>query len=176
MFANSLARWASIRFLALAVMLGTSVVRTEAQQPQVLPSPGALLLAKQLVNLKKAQFAIWESVVPGVIEQAKNALLQTNPALSKELETVALQLRAEFAPRSNELLDLVAKLYARQFTEMELSQIVAFYRSPIGSKLLAKEPAVNDESLGLVQQWASKFSDEVIVRIRAEMRKKGYDL
>jgi len=176
MLVNSLARCAGTAFLALAVMLGTAGVRTEAQQSQVLPSPGALLLAKQLVNLKKAQFAIWESVVPGVIEQAKNALLQTNPALSKELDTVAVQLRGEFAPRSNELLDLVANLYARQFTETELSQIVAFYRSPIGGKLLAKEPAVNDESLGLVQQWASKFSDEVIVRIRAEMKKKGYDL
>jgi uncharacterized protein len=176
MFANSLARWAGTAFFALAMMVCTEAVRTEAQQPPLLPSPGAILLAKQLVGLKKVQFAIWESVVPGVIEQAKNALLQTNPALSKELDTVALQLRGEFAPRSTELLDIVANLYARQFTERELSEIVTFYKSPIGAKLLAKEPTVNDESLGLVQQWAAKFSEEVIVRIRAEMKKKGYDL
>jgi uncharacterized protein len=169
MFANSLARWAGTVFLALAIIVFAGIARTEAQQPP-LPSPAALLLAKQLVSLKKAQFAIWESVVPGVIEQAKNALLQTNPALSKELDTVAQQLRAEFAPRSTELLDIVANLYAQQFTEKELSEIVAFY------KLLAKEPAVNDQSLSRVQRWAAQFSDEVIIRMRAEMKKKGYDL
>ena len=173
MFANSLARWAGTAFLPLAIIVCAGIARTEAQQP---PSPAALLLAKQLVSLKKAQFAIWESVVPGVIEQAKNALLQTNPALSKELDTVAQQLRAEFAPRSTELLDIVANLYAQQFTEKELSEIVAFYKSPIGVKLLAKEPAVNDQSLSRVQRWAAQFSDEVIIRMRAEMKKKGYDL
>jgi len=175
MFANSLARWAGTVFLALAIIVFAGIAWTEAQQPP-LPSPAALLLAKQLVSLKKAQFAIWESVVPGVIEQAKNALLQTNPALSKELDTVAQQLRAEFAPRSTELLDIVANLYAQQFTEKELSEIVAFYKSPIGVKLLAKEPAVNDQSLSRVQRWAAQFSDEVIIRMRAEMKKKGYDL
>lgn len=176
MFANSVARWAGTALLPLAVMVCAWAARVEAQQTAPLPSPAALLLAKQLVSLKKAQFAIWDSVVPGVIEQAKNALLQTNPALSKELDTVAQKLRSEFAPRSTELFDIVANLYAQQFTEKELSEIVAFYRSPIGGKLLAKEPAVNDQSLGLVQQWAAKFSDEVIVKMRAEMRKKGYDL
>jgi uncharacterized protein len=176
MFANRLARWAATAFLPLAVMVYMGAARTEAQQAPPLPSPAALLLAKQLVSLKKAQFAIWDSVVPGVIEQAKNALLQTNPALSKELDTVAQKLRQEFAPRSTELFDIVANLYAQQFTEKELSEIVAFYRSPIGGKLLAKEPTVNDQSLGLVQQWAAKFSEEVIVRMRAEMKKKGYDL
>jgi uncharacterized protein len=175
MFAHRLARWAGTMSLALVMMLCAGGTRAESQQQQ-LPSPGALLLAKQLVGLKKGQFAIWESVVPGVIEQAKNALLQTNPALSKELDEVAVQLRGEFAPRSTELFDLVANLYARQFTEAELSEIVAFYKSPLGLKLLAKEPTVNDQSLGLVQQWASKFSEEVIVRMRAEMKKKGYEL
>ena len=176
MFANSLARWAGTAFLPLAVMVCAGAARTEAQQTQLLPSPAALLLAKQLVSLKKAQFAIWDSVVPGVIEQAKNALLQTNPALSKELDSVAQKLRSEFAPRSTELFDIVANLYAQQFTEKELSEIVTFYKSPIGGKLLAKEPSVNDQSLGLVQQWAAKFSEEIIVRMRAEMKKKGYDL
>jgi uncharacterized protein len=176
MFVNSLARWAGTVFLPLAVIVCAGAARTEAQQTQPLPSAAALLLAKQLVSLKKAQFAIWDSVVPGVIEQAKNALLQTNPALSKELDTVAEKLRGEFAPRSTELFDIVANLYAQQFTEKELAEIVTFYKSPIGGKLLAKEPIVNDQSLGVVQQWAAKFSEEVIIRMRAEMKKKGYDL
>jgi uncharacterized protein len=176
MFVNSLARWAGTVFLPLAVIVCAGAARTEGQQTQPLPSAAALLLAKQLVSLKKAQFAIWDSVVPGVIEQAKNALLQTNPALSKELDTVAEKLRGEFAPRSTELFDIVANLYAQQFTEKELAEIVTFYKSPIGGKLLAKEPIVNDQSLGVVQQWAAKFSEEVIIRMRAEMKKKGYDL
>src|ERR1700747_350111 len=125
MFANSLARWAGTAFLPLAVIFCAGTARIEAQQP-ALPSPASIRIAKQLVSLKKAKFAIWDSVVPGVIEQAKNALLQTNPALSKELDTVAQQLRGEFAPRSTELLEIVANLDGQQLPEKELSELVGW--------------------------------------------------
>ena len=70
----------------------------------------------------------------------------------------------------------VTQIYAKHFTEAELKDIVAFYRTPAGKKMIAQEPAAIKESLDAAQQWANDFSDVVLQRFRAEMQKKGFKL
>jgi len=139
------------------------------------PAPSALALAKELIVLKGST-QLWDAVVPGVIEQAKGVFMQTNPALGKELNDVAAQLRAEYAPRASQLVDQVAQLYAKTFTEQELKDALAFYKSPLGRKIVSEEPKVLDDGFRRIQEWTNKFSEEVMGRMRAEMKKKGYDL
>src|SRR6266568_4474550 len=97
-------------------------------------------------------------------------------ALGKELNDVAAQLRTEYAPRASQLVDQVAQLYARTFTEQELKDALTFYKSPLGRKIVNEEPKVLDDGFRRIQQWANKFSEEVMSKMRAEMKKKGYDL
>src|SRR3977135_446262 len=117
-----------------------------------------------------------DPLVPGVIESAKNSLVPTNPQLQQQLNEVAAQLRKEFDPKRAEILNEVAKVYAQRFTEPELKEIVAFYKTPIGKKMSIEEPIALDQSLKVAQAWATRFSDEVLDRIRSEMKKKGYNL
>ena len=70
----------------------------------------------------------------------------------------------------------MAKLYASSFTDDELKAILAFYQSPVGKKLLDKQPQVIDSSMKFAQNWANKLSDEVINRIRTELKKRGHNL
>jgi hypothetical protein len=114
--------------------------------------------------------------VTGVVEQTKGALLQTNPQLSKDLTDVGNQLTKEFAPRRSDLTDAAAKAYAARFSEQELKDVVTFYKSPAGKKMLAQEPLVLDETFGFIQQWQGRFGEEVMNRFRAEMKKKGHNL
>ena len=139
------------------------------------PSAAAIATAKELIEIKGA-LNIFEALVPGVIEQTKNLFLQTNPTLSKDLNEVAAQLRAELAPRRAELTEQVALLYAQRFTEQELKSTLLFYKSPLGKKLAAEEPGFVDQSLRFAQDWANKLSEEVVGKMRGEMKKKGHDL
>jgi uncharacterized protein len=166
---RSLNRLALIAALALGwvVMAGTARAQT--------PSPGALAAAKELVGLKGGA-AMFDPLIPGVIESAKNQLVPTNPQLSAPLNEVATLLHKEYGPKRTELLDIVARTYAAHFTEQDLKDIVAFYKTPAGKKMLAQEPAALKESLDAAQLWANQFSDEVLERFKAEMRKKGYKL
>ena len=70
----------------------------------------------------------------------------------------------------------IARGYASHFTEAELKDIVAFYKTPLGKKLINEEPEGLDEATKRVDAWSSKFADEVLTRIRAEMKKKGHNL
>jgi uncharacterized protein len=159
------------RVVMFALVLGASVGSAHAQQP----SATAFATAKELITVKGAA-AIFDPLVPGVIEQAKSVFLRTNPMLGKDLNEVAAKLRADYAPRGVEVIDDTAKLYATRFTEQELKDALAFYKSPLGRKLLVEEPKILDEGMRNAQTWANKLSEEVIGKIRAEMKKRGHDI
>ena len=89
---------------------------------------------------------------------------------------MAAQLRTEYAPRAEEVRREIARLYALRFTEQELKELVAFYKTPLGRKVNAEEPNILDASLAYVQRWSGNFSDEVEIRMRAELKKRGHNL
>jgi uncharacterized protein len=161
-------RFVAFLALALLAMLPQSV---RAQEP----TPAALAAAREMLVVKGG-IAFFEPVVPGVIESVKNTFLPTNPNLSRELDEVAALLHKDFESKRAEVLTNVAKIFAKHFTEQELKQITAFYKTPIGQKMIKEEPAAIEESLMMTQQWGDAFSEVVMARFRAEMRKKGHDL
>ena len=171
MFAYPAVRPPRAVMLAFALVLAASIGSAHAQQP----SANALATAKELITVKGAA-AIFDPLVVGVVEQAKSVLLQTNPMLSKPLNEVAAKLRADYAPRGVEVINETAKLYASRFTEQELKDALAFYKSPLGRKLLVEEPKILDEGMKNAQAWANKLSEEVIGKIRAEMKKRGHEI
>ena len=85
-------------------------------------------------------------------------------------------MRTDLAPRFAELNDEMAKLYATHFTDQELKAILAFYKSPVGQKLLAEQPTVVDASMRYAQDWANKLSDQVIAKMREELKKRGHPM
>jgi hypothetical protein len=163
----------SINRLALAAAVAFACLATGGlAQAQ---TPGALAAAKELVALKGAN-SMFDRLIPGVIERAKETFVPTNPQLIAPLNQVAEQLRKEYAAKTVDITNEVAKVYAQHFTEAELKEILAFYKSPVGRKMLAEEPKAIEQSLKAAQDWAGKFSDVVMELFRVEMKKKGYDL
>jgi hypothetical protein len=154
---------------ALVCVLGTAHAQTPA------PSASAIATARELVETKGGG-AMFDPVIISVVEQTKAALIQTNPQLAKDLNDVSTQLRTEFAPRRDELITQAAKLYAERFSDQELKDMLAFYKSPLGKKMTSVEPQVLDETFNYIQQWGQGTSVEVMNRFRAEMKKKGHNL
>ena len=70
----------------------------------------------------------------------------------------------------------MAKIYANEFTEQELKDLVAFYKSPLGQKLISTEPRAIQFSMSYINQWAQVFAETVNGEFRAEMRKRGKEI
>jgi hypothetical protein len=139
------------------------------------PNAGSIALAKELLALKGGA-QMFDGMVIGVIESAKNSFLPSNPTLNKPLTEVSTQLRQEFEPKMTELFNEVSKAYARHFTEQELKELLAFYRTTLGKKVLSTESLAVEDGFKRAQDWTNEFSDAVLSRMRAEMKKRGYDL
>lgn len=161
----------AVRPAAIAVALVVLSPVAHAQQT----SAAAVQTAKEIVKVTGAT-ALFTPLIPGVIEQAKNLFLQQNPALSKDLNEIAAQLRSDLTPRFVELNSEVAKLYATHFTEAELKDLLAFYKTPVGMKLITEQPKVGEEGLKFAQDWANRLSDQVISKMRDELKKRGHAL
>jgi uncharacterized protein len=147
-----------------------------AQAPAPGPSPAAILIAKQILEIKNTKQTVYDPLVRGVIEKAKDEFMQTNFMWAKDLNEVAADMEKQYAPRADELLDAAARIYASHFTEAELKQILAWDQSPVGRKMMVEEPKAFDESLAHAGEWGQNFSEEVINRMREEMKKRGHDI
>jgi hypothetical protein len=153
-----------------ALFAAALVVTAPAYAQQ--PSAAAMTTAKEFVNLSGATL-IFSPLVSGVIEQSKMLFLQQDPGLAKDLNEIAAKLRTELNPRLEELNVEMARLYATKFNETELKEIMTFYNSSTGKKLLAEQPQVAEQSLKFAQDWSIKLSDEVVGKMRDELKKRG---
>jgi uncharacterized protein len=141
----------------LALGLALAAVPAGAQQPAAPPlkqaSPAALAAAKEILTMKNAA-AMYANAVPGIVQQTKDALLQNNLNYQKDLNEVAVIVAQSMAGREKEIGDGMAQVYANEFTEQELKDLVTFYKSPLGQKLLASEPRAIQFSMSYMNQWA----------------------
>jgi hypothetical protein len=161
---------------AIIALVAIAIVKPAvAQAPAAKPSPTAILIAKQIVQLKGVK-EMMDPVVIGVVEKVKGVIMQQNFMWQKDINEVTVQMHKEFDGRSSELIDGAARAYANHFTEAELKQILAFYQSPVGQKMIVEEPKAIDDSMKDTAQWADDLSVDVMNRMRAEMKKRGHDI
>ena len=146
-----------------------------AAAQQAAPSPAQVQLAREMIEFNGSLRAV-DEIVPAYLDQTRNMFAANNPDLAGPLTEVAAGLRKEFDAKRSEIVDGIAQAYAARFTEAELRELIAFYKSPTGTKFVAVLPAVLQESFARMQAWSGKLSQEMVTRMRAEMRKKGHEL
>ena len=150
-----------------------------AAAPKAVPlkqaSPAAMAAAKEILTMKNAS-AMYGSAVPNLVQQTKDTLMQTNLNYQKDLNEVAVIVAQKLSGREKEIGEGMATVYANEFTEQELKDLVTFYKSPLGQKLLSSEPRAIQFSMSYMNQWAQQFAETVNAQFRAEMRKRGKEI
>jgi hypothetical protein len=169
---------------AAALMLGLALAGAPAQAQQAPPaspptlkpaSPAAIAAAKELLAMKGAN-GVYANIIPNVVQRTKDALIQSNLNYQKDITEVAIIVVRALAGREQEITENWAKIYANEFTEQDLKDLVTFYKSPLGQKLLATEPRAIQFSMSYMNQWAGVFSQTVNDQFRAEMKKRGKEI
>ncbi|HTB00423.1 MAG TPA: DUF2059 domain-containing protein [Bradyrhizobium sp.] len=161
---------------AAGIVLGLALTGAPAgaQQPQIAkePSPAAIASAKEILAMKHAG-DMYAQAVPNIVQQAKDRILQSNLNYQKDLNEVAAIIAQKLAGKQQEIGEGMAKIYASVFTEQELKDLVTFYKTPLGQKLLATEPTAIQTSMAYMNQWAQGFAEVVNGEFRTEMKKRG---
>jgi len=163
----------------VALGLALSGGPATAQQPAAAPAPAlkpgtpaCMAAARDILGMKNAA-ALYANAVPNIVAQTKDQFLSTNLNLQKDLNEVAVIVAQKLAGREKEIGEGMAQIYCNEFTEKELIDLVAFYKTPLGQKLLTSEPRAIQFSMSYMNGWAQNFAETVNGEFRAEMRKRG---
>ncbi|MEP9353864.1 DUF2059 domain-containing protein [Xanthobacter sp. KR7-65] len=166
---------AALPFLAATLAAAPAALAQQAAPAAGKPTAAQLQLARDLVMVN-GEARAFDGVIPNIVDGAALSFVQTNPDLARQLRDVAILVRPEFEKRQSEVIDILASAYASRFSEAELKEAIAFYRSSTGIKLVQDRPVIVQEAVQGIQAWGAQMNALAVERVRAEMKKRGADL
>jgi hypothetical protein len=139
------------------------------------PSPEATSAARELIVAMKAtdQF---KAILPLIMQNLKPAIVQNRPDVEKDFDAITPAMIDMAMSKLPALTELMAQVYARNFTTAELNDLMAFYKTPTGQKLLQSMPVITQQSLAAGQQFAQTIVTDLQKQIVEEMKKRGHTL
>ncbi|NNM72465.1 DUF2059 domain-containing protein [Enterovirga aerilata] len=152
--------------LALAVFLAPA----RAQEP----SASHLAAAREFMDTIGVLNPVNE-LIPTFTDQVRKQNV-ARPELSKDLEDVLKSLQPEMQLQRQQVTNIVSRTYAKWLTEPELKELTVFFKTPLGAKYNKIQPELVEDVVNDVQVWTQQASEYVMVRVRAEMAKKGHQL
>ncbi|MDQ1163494.1 hypothetical protein QE422_003862 [Chryseobacterium sp. SORGH_AS 447] len=72
---------------------------------------------------------------------------------------------------SEEFSNLYIPIYAKYYTESELDELIRFYKTPIGQKVLVNTPLIMKESVEIGRDWGQKLGKKLVEKLNEQ---KGY--
>ena len=107
---------------------------------------------KLTAEQKQQALAKMEAELPAVVNTLQSAM--NDPAMVEEIITESVPL------------------YARTYSADELKQIAAFYRTPVGAKMLATMPKLTGEAMQIGQQIAARRIGPVMQKLQEQQTAK----
>ena len=96
-----------------------------------------------------------------------NYYKQNNPQISSEY-----WVNASKHVDYNELVKKLVPVYSKHFTEQEIVDLLNFYNTSTGKKMIEKMPAILEESMEIGRKWgielAQKIEKEIPVSTKSE--------
>jgi len=114
------------------------------------------------------------SGVPQMLKRSFDALLEAQLRATPELEKVRPELTKFFADTFSfeAMRDDLAAIYLKYYTEKELKELTAFYRTPIGRKKAKVDGAISPELSALIQRKTEEKIPELQKTLQKLMLKK----
>jgi hypothetical protein len=159
------------KFLSLLALLGLlAAMPAEAQDAQAMNDARALIQALHIGGIR-------DQIVGGTAQAVYARMLKVNKGKEAAVKSFAEQsLLPVLRARQNDISEQQARLLTQHFTGDELRQLVAFYKGPLGSKLVANFPVVLGEMQQYANQWANAVIGEAQPKLAAEAKKRGLAL
>jgi len=130
----------------------------------------------ELTNIK----ALPEQMANSTVQSWVPGVKQLDPKFPDKGFTVARDAMRDAllakADSAGGLVEQVTMVYQNAFTAPEIAELVKFYQSATGKKMLANQAKVNGETFQAAMKWADTLATEVDQRVDAALKKEGLKL
>jgi hypothetical protein len=149
--------------LASFLVAFLAISPAQAQTPTP-PSPDALAAGREVIQATHATDN-FKAILPMIFQNLKAAVVQNRPEVEQQYDQMIPIFTQKAQERVAEMTDKYAAVYASNFTAAELHELVAFYRSPVGQKLVQLQPVIAQQAMAIGQQ----FGREVAIDVQQQM-------
>lgn len=135
-------------------------------------TPEHLAAAQEYVEMTDTG-KVYEVSLLNSIRRVAQALTRQDPGASETIVKTARDVAQEYIDGGNPLYKQFARIYAIRFTPEELGDIVAFYKSETGQKLLSNNVGINNDLKAAVEVWENNFLVEYEQKVKSALAEKG---
>lgn len=150
-----------LRALALALTLGLAATASADLAPSPSPTPSTLSPAKEKLIRKLLTLTKASDMAMQMMDQMAGQLKPMFPSVPASFWT-------DFFKEANpdELISKIVPIYGKHLSEEELSQLVKFYETPVGKKLISVQPLIMQESVAVGQVWGRALGEKVMRKLQ----------
>lgn len=113
-------------------------------------------------------------------QQMINNLQASHPDISPKAFTIIKEETRKMLadPRTmDQLIEKLVPIYARYYSDQDVRQMIAFYKTPLGKKIIRNNPEIAQDSLQQGEQWGRNvLAPELVKRIQARLQQAGINL
>ena len=151
--------WIAAGAVLLVLGIGTT---TAADAPPAQSQASSASVHELLVATHAT--TMMQQVMQQMAQQLDAMVKQRLPCLAPgEVSSVLTTPQA-----TRQMIDLVVPIYQRNFTEQDVRELLTFYRSPLGQKMLEVQPAIMHESMMAGEQWGRQRVEWRIGQLKSE--------
>lgn len=162
-----------LRRLTAALLISGMAFASPAQA-QLEISPEHLAKAREYVDLTDSA-QLYERALVEMGLRVMRLMIQEDPSLRDPLINALQTVYDNYLLNRDPLYNQFARIYAVRFSVEELDEILAFYNTPVGQKLLGQNATINEDLQLALQVWTRNMSTEFLSRVRTELRNQGYN-
>lgn len=116
-------------------------------------------------------------------DQMSHAIIQSmatqqtvTPAMERAIREEVTTVVDETFVKSGWMREMLYQVYGQRFTVAELKQLLAFYQTPLGLKMLATMPQIAAESMRMGELKAQEIAPLLRERVTTRFRAEGFEL
>ncbi len=120
----------------------------------------------ELTGSDKLMEQMVATMLPQIINVVRVSFPDVPESLLLQFEQRALTVFHESQP---ELVDILVGVYDRHLTEQEVGDLIAFYRTPTGKRIITVMPVILQESMALGNQWGRMVGERIARDVLTDM-------
>lgn len=152
--------WRNLAFVLL--LFSTPIALADEVRPVPPSTAEKAADIKRLLDLTGGS-RLGERMLDRLIENERRAMPDVPDSVWDE---------ARRAFETRDLLELIAGVWDRHFTHDEILGLIAFYESPLGTRLREMQPVILEESLYAGEEWGRR----ALEKLQEKLLQKGFQM
>ena len=160
--------------LLLAVMLACATLALPSLVHAQAIDPAFEQDIKKMLEVTGAQ-KLGEKTMTAVMQQMSQSMRQANPNIPPRMLEIASEVaRGLFTKEFPSLAPRLVATYAKVLTHDEVKQLLAFYETPLGKRMIEVMPALQQASAQAGGEWAQQLVPQLQAELLARFKQEGF--